>query len=249
MKSELTFWEHLDELRSVIIRILAVVFVALIVAFCFKDVMFAVLLAPQHPDFVTYRWMDGFMPGSLQHIQLINTELAQQFLIHIKAAACVGVIAVSPYVLYECFRFISPALYQNEWRCAVWIVVGSYVMFMLGMLFSYFVIFPFTFRFLGTYQVDPDVVNTITLESYMSTLLAITLMLGLVFQMPVLSWILGRVGLIDRSMMRRCRRHVIVGILVAAAIITPTSDAFTLLLVSVPMYLLYELSIFLVKKK
>ncbi len=255
-----TFWEHLDELRTVIIRLLVVFLIAFIIAFCFKEFLFSVLLAPQHADFITYQWIDsllslmaissdGIQSGGNISIPLINTELAQQFIIHMKAAACVGLIVISPYVLYECFHYISPALYRKERKYAVWIVLGGYIMFMLGLLFSYYVIFPFTFRFLGTYQVDELVMNTITLDSYMSTLFAITLTMGIVFQMPVLSWILGRMGLISRKLMRRYRRHVFVFILAVAAIITPTSDAFTLMLVSLPMYMLYEVSILLVENK
>lgn len=252
-----TFWEHLDELRTVIIRLLAVFLAAFIIAFCFRDLLFSVLLAPQHADFVTYRWIDSLLSlmavtsdsvqsaGSIS-IPLINTELAQQFIIHMKAAACVGLIVISPYVLCECFHYISPALYRKERRYALLVVLGGYVMFLIGMLFSYYVIFPFTFRFLGTYQVDELVVNTITLDSYMSTLFAITLTMGIVFQMPVLSWLLGRLGIINRRLMRRYRRHVFIFILAVSAVITPTSDAFTLMLVSLPMYMLYEVSIMLV---
>jgi len=121
-------------------------------------------------------------------------------------------------------------------------------MFALGVLFSYFVIFPFTLQFLGGYQVSDEVQNLISLESYIDTLLMLSLMLGVVFELPVLSWLLGRYGLLSASLMRKYRRHALLGIVVVSAIITPTSDAFTLLLVSVPVYLLYELSILVVRR-
>ena len=267
----MSFWEHLDELRSVIVRLLVAGFVAFIVAFAFKDVLFSLILAPLRSDFITYRWLDSFLSfppfarlgdwlalapqgetggavTPLTPFTLINTELARQFLVHVEAAAVMAVLVISPYILYEAFRYISPALYAKERRYTVWIVLGSYVMFLTGILFSYLIIFPFTFRFLATYQVDTSVANTITLDSYISTLSTLSLVMGIVFQMPMLSWLLGRFGLLTRSLMRRYRRHMVVAILVTAAVITPTGDIFTLLVVSVPMYLLYELSILLVKK-
>ena len=233
-----------------------------VLAFCFKEPLFAIVLGPQDGSFITYQlfsqveqWFGTLVGMDVKemvaatdfHVALINTELAQQFIIHMKVAFFAGLIAASPYVLYQLFKFISPALYENERKYAVQLVFGSYVMFILGVLFSYFVIFPFTFRFLGTYQVADDVANTITLESYISTFVSLTLVLGIIFEMPVMSWILAKMQLLKASYMTQYRRHVIVAILILAAIITPTSDAFTLLLVSIPMWLLYELSILIVK--
>ena len=257
-----TFWDHLDVLRSIIIRIAVVSLVFGVLAFCFKEPLFAIVLGPQDGSFITYQlfsqveqWFGTLVGMDVKemvvatdfHVALINTELAQQFIIHMKVAFFAGLIAASPYVLYQLFKFISPALYENERKYAVQLVFGSYVMFILGVLFSYFVIFPFTFRFLGTYQVADDVANTITLESYISTFVSLTLVLGIIFEMPVMSWILAKMRLLKASYMTLYRRHVIVAILILAAIITPTSDAFTLLLVSIPMWLLYELSILIVK--
>ncbi|MGM9779118.1 MAG: twin-arginine translocase subunit TatC, partial [Prevotella sp.] len=153
----------------------------------------------------------------------------------------------SPYTLYQLFRFVSPALYANERRFAVPIVLNGYVMFMLGVLLSYYLIFPLTFRFLGTYQVSEDVVNMISLQSYMSTLTLMSISMGIVFEMPVVAWLMARMGLLTASFMTRYRRHAIVVILTVAAIITPTSDIFTLLMVSLPMWLLYELSVCIVR--
>ena len=127
------------------------------------------------------------------------------------------------------------------------IVLGGYVMFMFGVLISYYLIFPLTFRFLGTYQVSEDVVNMISLQSYMSTLVLMSLSMGIVFEMPVVSWLMARMGLLSASFMTRYRRHAIVVILIVAAIITPTSDVFTLLMVSLPMWMLYELSVLIVR--
>ena len=249
----LSFWEHLDVLRAIIIRIVVVTVLCGIVAFLFKDELFAVVLAPRNPDFLTYRLLariSGLFGGDTPDnpvIQLINTGLAEQFVIHMKTALCAGVLCASPYVLYELFRFISPALYAHERRYVVPIVLNGYIMFMLGVLLSYYLIFPLTFRFLGTYQVSEDVVNMISLQSYMSTLVLMSLSMGIVFEMPVVAWLMARMGLLSSSFMSRYRRHAIVVILVVAAIITPTSDIFTLLMVSLPMWLLYEVSVCIVK--
>ena len=249
----LSFWDHLDVLRTIIIRIILVTVVCGIVAFLFKEELFAVVLAPRNPDFVTYRLLvrvSGFFGGDAPDnpvIQLINTGLAEQFVIHMKTALCAGVLCASPYTLYQLFRFVSPALYANERRFALPIVVGGYVMFMLGVLISYYLIFPLTFRFLGTYQVSEDVVNMISLKSYMSTLTLMSISMGIVFEMPVVAWLMARMGLLTASFMNRYRRHAIVVILIVAAIITPTSDIFTLLMVSLPMWLLYEVSVCIVR--
>ena len=239
----MNFWDHLDELRSVIIRILVITVVAAAVAFCLKEEMFAVVLAPRTSDFITYRLM-GVEPFS---IHLMNTGLTEQFMVHLKTAMYAGVLVASLYIIWQLFRFISPALYDNERRYATLLCTSGYLMFMLGTAINYFLIFPLTVKFLGTYQVSPDVANMLTLQSYMDTLLMMCLVMGIVFELPVVSWILGRMGLINRQMMRSMRRHAVVAILVVAAIITPTTDAFTLFVVALPIWLLYEVSIFIVK--
>lgn len=141
---------------------------------------------------------------------------------------------------------MSPGLYDNERRYAVWIVGAAYLMFIIGTLTNYFVVFPFTVHFLGTYQVSPDVANMLTLQSYVDTLLGMSLVMGVVFELPVVCALMGRMGLINGKMMAAYRRHALVAILIVAAIITPTTDAFTLFVVSLPIYLLYELSILIV---
>ena len=239
----MTFWDHLDELRSVIIRILVITVVAAAVAFCLKEELFAVVLAPRTSDFITYRLM-GVEPFD---IHLMNTGLTEQFMIHLKTAMYAGVLVASPYIIWQLFRFISPALYDNERRYATLLCTSGYLMFMLGTALNYFLIFPLTVKFLGTYQVSPDVANMLTLQSYIDTLLMMCLVMGIVFELPVVSWILGRMGLINRQMMRSMRRHAVVAILVVAAIITPTTDAFTLFVVALPIWLLYEASILIVK--
>jgi sec-independent protein translocase protein TatC len=241
----MTFWDHLDELRSVIIRALVVTVVAAAVAFCLKDQLFGIVLAPRTSDFITFRLL-GVETFS---IHLMNTGLTEQFMIHLKTAMYAGVLIASPYIIYLLFRFISPALYDNERKYATLLCTSGYLMFMLGTLLNYFLIFPLTVKFLGTYQVSEDVANMLTLQSYMDTLLMMCLVMGIIFELPVVSWLLGRMGLLNASMMRMWRKHAIVAILVIAAIITPTTDAFTLFIVALPIWLLYEVSIFLVKSE
>ena len=213
------------------------------VAFVLKDELFAIVLAPRSSDFVSYRLLgvDAFS------LHLMNTGLTEQFMIHVRTAMYAGLLVASPYILYELFRFVSPGLYQNERRYALWIVGAAYVMFLVGTLVNYFLVFPLTVRFLGTYQVSPDVANMLTLQSYVDTLLGMSLVMGVVFELPVVCGLLGRMGLINRQMMTQYRRHAIVVIVLVAAVITPTTDVFTLFVVALPIYLLYELSTQIVK--
>ena len=239
----MTFWDHLDVLRSSLIRMAVAVCVLAIAAFAMKDELFAIVLAPRSSDFVTYQLLGV---ESFQ-IRLMNTGLTEQFMIHMRTAIYAGILLASPYILYELFRFVSPGLYQNERRYGLWIVGAAYVMFVVGTLINYFVIFPLTVRFLGTYQVSPDVANMLTLQSYIDTLLSMSMVMGIVFELPVVCGLLGRLGLITHPMMSTYRRHAVVAILVVAAIITPTTDVFTLFVVALPIYLLYELSIQIVR--
>ena len=249
----LSCWEHLDVLRTAIVKIVAVAVVFGIAAFCFKEKLFAVILAPKNDGFITYRlfnriaaWAGG-ETGSFA-VQLINTGLAGQFVIHMKTALCAGVLCASPYILYQLFRFVSPALYACERKYAVRIVGGGYAMFLMGVAVSYFLIFPLTFRFLGTYQVSGEVENMIVLQSYISTLVLMCLTMGIVFEIPILSWLFAKLGFLTADFMRRYRKHAIVIILIVAAVITPTSDVFTLSLVTLPMWVLYEASILVVNR-
>lgn len=244
MSEPLTFWDHLDELRSSLLRMLGVTVLFGIIAFVLKDELFAIVLAPRSSDFLTYRLLgvEDFQ------LHLMNTGLTEQFMIHMRTAMYAGLLVASPYILYELFRFVSPGLYQDERRYAVWIVGAAYLMFLIGTLVNYLVVFPFTVRFLGTYQVSPDVANMLTLQSYVDTLLGMSLVMGVVFELPVVCGLMGKMGLINGHLMAQYRRHALVAILIVAAIITPTTDAFTLFVVAVPIYLLYELSIVIVRK-
>ncbi len=251
---EMTFWEHLDVLRGVLIKIAVAVLACGVAAFFFKDEIFAVVLAPKNDTFPIYQlfeqvgaWFSTPSDTSFS-VSLINTGLAEQFKIHIKTSLYVGLLLASPYCIYLLFHFISPGLYERERKYSRWAVVAGYVMFLLGVALCYFLIFPLTFRFLGTYQVSADVPNLITLQSYMDTLLVMSFLMGVLFELPILCWLLGRLGVLSATFMRRYRKHAIVIILIIAAIITPTSDAFTLCLVALPICLLYEVSIWVVRR-
>lgn len=239
----LTFWDHLDELRAVLIRLLVITAIAAVAAFCLKEELFAVVLAPRSSDFITYRVM-GVEPFC---INLMNTGLTEQFMIHLRTALYAGVLVALPYILYQLFRFVSPALYDHERRYATLLVGSGYMMFMMGTLLNYLLIFPLTVKFLGTYQVSPDVANMLTIQSYIDTLLMMNFVMGIVFELPVVCWLLGKMGLVTAQIMSQWRRHAVVVILIVAAIITPTTDAFTLFLVALPIWLLYEMSIWIVR--
>lgn len=240
-----TFWDHLDVLRGVIIRSLLAVVVLAVIAFSLKEWLFQVVLAPRSSDFISYRLLG--LENSFQ-ISLMNTGLTEQFMTHMRVALYAGLLLASPYVLIQLFGFIAPGLYQHERKAAMWIATSAYLMFILGTLIDYFLIFPLTVRFLGTYQVSPDVANMLTLQSYIDTLISMSFIMGVIFELPVVCAILGRLGIINRGLMKCFRRHAIVAILIISAIITPTTDAFTLLVVALPIWMLYEVSILLVRK-
>ena len=250
----LSFGGHLEVLRRMLFRILAVVMVLAVAFFCFKEWTFKMLMAPSQWDFVTYRYIERFLHrlGSdftftEYHINLIATELSSQFMTHVTTALYLGLLGASPYILVELFRFVTPALYENERKYSVRVAVTMYLLFVVGVLMSYYILFPISFRFLGTYSVSDLVESNITLHSYISTFTTLTLVMGLVFQLPVIAFFLGKIGAVKADFLKRYRRHALVVIMVVAAIITPP-DLMTLILVTIPLYLLYEVSIAVLKR-
>lgn len=249
----LTFGGHLEVLRQMLFRILGVAGLIATVVFCFKDTTWSLLLAPGEWDFCTYRWLEQAMlligidfHFEEFHVDMIATDLSSQFMTHITTACYLGLLGASPYILYELFRFISPALYENERKYSVQVTGIIYVLFLLGVMMSYFVLFPISFRFLGTYSVSERVHSNITLDSYVSTFISLTLIMGVVFQLPVIAFFLGKMGVIKSSMLVNFRKHSFIVIMLVAAIITPP-DLMTLVLVTIPLYLLYEMSIRVVR--
>ena len=245
----LTFDEHLEVFRQMLFRILGVVSVIAVVIFCCKDASWNILLAPSEGDFSTYRWLETAMQAiginfhfDEFHVEMIATDLSSQFMAHLTTAVYLGLLGASPYILYELLRFISPALYENERSYSVQVASIIYAQFLLGVLMSYFVLFPISFRFLGTYSVSAKVVSNITLDSYISTFVSLTLVMGVVFQLPVLAFFLGKLEIVTAKMLAQYRKHAFIAIMLVAAIITPP-DLMTLILVTIPLYLLYEVSI------
>jgi len=250
----MTFGGHLEVLRRMLFRIIIVVLIISAVVFYFKDKTFELLLAPSEWNFTTYRYIERFMHlfGSNFHfnefhVNLIATELSSQFMTHITTALYLGLLGASPYILIELFHFITPALYENEKKYSLRVSITIYLLFVVGVLMSYFILFPISFRFLGTYSVSDVVESNITLKSYISTFTTLTLVMGLVFQLPVIAFFLGKLGIVTSEMMKRYRKYAILMIMIVAAIITPP-DVMTLILVTIPLYLLYEISRIVIKR-
>lgn len=250
----MTFGGHLEVLRRMLFRIIIVVLILSCIIFYFKDKTFELLLAPSEWNFTTYRYIERFMHlfGSNFHfnefhVNLIATELSSQFMTHITTALYLGLLVASPYILIELFHFITPALYENEKKHSASITITIYLLFVVGVLMSYFILFPISFRFLGTYSVSDVVESNITLKSYISTFTTLTLVMGLVFQLPVIAFFLGKLGVVTSDMMKIYRKYAFLVIMIVAAIITPP-DIMTLILVTIPLYLLYEISRIVIKR-
>lgn len=250
----LSFGGHLEVLRQMLFRILGVTFVFSCIIFCFKTKTFDILLAPSDSSFVTYRWAEKIVnyADPLFHfepfnIELIATDLSSQFITHLTTSIYLGMLCASPFIMYELFRFVSPALLENEKKYSTKIVVSIYFLFVIGVLMSYYILFPISFRFLGTYSVADKVHNMITLDSYISTFSSLTLLMGIVFQLPAISFILAKMGILNASQMAKYRKHAFILIMLIAAIITPP-DVMTLIFVVIPLYILFELSITFIKK-
>ena len=225
-----SFWDHLDELRSAVLKSLGAWLVASVAAFVCKEPLFAVLMKPL---------------GAEQ--KLINIDVTAQFVTHVQVALCIGFVVTLPLMIWWLYGFVAPALYRQEKRYTVIFMVCAVLLFAAGVALNYFLIFPLSFRFLSEYQVSPTVVNQISLSSYFSLLLVLSILMGLLFEVPVVTWLLSRLGILRPEYLKRYRRHVFVALLIVAAVITPTGDPFTLLLVTLPVYGLYELSILIIR--
>lgn len=249
---DMSFWDHLDALRGTLFRSAIGVVACMVIVFLCKSFVFdSIIFPPRSSDFILYKWfcqlgdklnMPGFCPEPFC-IDIININLASQFFTHMSTSFWIGLIIAFPYVIYELWRFVSPALYSHEKRSMVRAFLFASVLFYLGVVVGYMLIFPLTIKFLGTYQVSDIVANQISLNSYIGMLTSLILVMGLVFEMPVLAHLLSRLGIISRKFLRKYRRHAIIVLLMAAAIITPSTDAFTMFMVAIPLYLLYEFSI------
>ncbi len=245
MTGGMTFWDHLEELRRCIFRMLAVFSAAFIALFFFKEFLFEdIILAPSRSDFFLYR-----MLGADFSMTMVNIEVAAQFMVHLKVTCISALILTFPYMVYEVWRFIAPALYEKERKAVSSAFTFASALFYAGVVVGYVVVFPLMLNFFTSYQVSPGIANTFSLTSYISLFTSLVLTFGIVFEFPTVVAILSSLHLVDREMLKSFRRHAICGMLILAAVITPSGDPFSLLVVSVPLYLLYEFSILICRKK
>ena len=250
-ENEMSFLEHLEELRWHIIRSVLAIFVFMIVAFIFKNFLFDnVILAPKNPEFFTNRLFCrlGEMLNTTalcintKHLNLINIKMSGQLTTHIAVAMVSGLILAFPVILWEFWQFFKPALRQNEAKYAKGAVTAASLLFFTGVLFGFYLLAPLSFHFLGSYEISPEVTNQINVRSYIGTLTSICLATGVVFELPIVAFFLTKIGVVTPMFMRKYRKHAIVVIFILAAIITPP-DIFSQILVSIPLLILYEVSI------
>ena len=251
----MSFWDHLEVLRWALFRsacVLAVIMVGTFIAMPYIFDRF--ILAPTNNNFFTYRWLNAIGRGVVKlspdfDVQIININVASQFMTHISTSISLAAVIAFPYFIWEIWKFIEPALFEDEIKHLRPAFLGGTVMFYLGCAIGYTLVFPFTFRFLVEYNLSPSITNQINLQSYIDNFTMLILVMGIVFEMPLLAWLLGLLGILKKGFLREYKKHAVVVLLVSAAIITPSGDPFTLMLVFIPLYVLYELSILVVKDK
>lgn len=243
---EMTFWDHLEVLRWSIFRTLGAILILFIAAFAVMPSLFdAVVLAPTTGKFFVYKWLGGIFTGDFK-IDIVNINVTAPFFTHMRTAFLLALVVGFPYLLVEVWLFVKPALYKNEKRGMGFAMLAVALLFYIGCAVGYLLVFPLTFRFLAGYHIGTGILTQISLNSYISTFVSIIFIMGLVFELPVLAWVLGKFGLVNKSLLRKYRRYAIVILLILAAVITPTGDPFTLMVVFLPIYLLYEVSILVV---
>ena len=255
--NEMTFWDHLEALRWMLVRVFSALGIFIIGGFAFIPWIFEhVIMAPIDNQFFLYRWLAkmseqvAIMPDDLTrpfHVSIINIRLSSQFFLHMSLSFWLALLITFPYLVYEVWKFICPALYENERKSMRFTFVFGTVMFFIGCVVGYSVVFPLTLRFLYNYQLSASISNQLSLDSYMDNFLMLVFMMGIVFELPLVSMLLGKIGILHRGFFSAYRSHAVVALLVVAAFITPSSDPFTLMAVFIPIYILWELSAFLVK--
>jgi sec-independent protein translocase protein TatC len=247
IESEMSFFEHLEALRWHLIRAAVSVLVFAIVAFCNFDFLFnEIIKGPFNPHFWTYRMLcklgDGYCVTSM-NAQMINTEVAGQFMLQVNQSVLIGIIVSIPYILWELWRFIKPALLVKERKAASGFVFYATLLFVIGILFGYYIIAPESIHFLLAYTISPDIKNQIMISSYVSMVATITLILGIVFELPMIIYILASLGILTGTFMRRTRRYSVVILLIIGAIISPSPDFLTTMISTIPLFALYEVGI------
>ncbi|HJW31689.1 MAG TPA: twin-arginine translocase subunit TatC [Saprospiraceae bacterium] len=249
--NEMSFFEHIEELRWHIIRSAVAVLVVSVGIFLMKDFIFQdIILGPTSPDFVTYRVFCELLPSMCFYpgdLHIITRDIQEQFLSHVQVSVTLGIIVAFPFILYEFWKFIKPGLYKKEIRAAKGMVFICSFLFLTGVLFGFFIVAPIAITFLSTYSVSPDVANTTTLDALVNSMTMFTLPTGLVFELPVIMYFLAKIGLISYDFLKKYRRHAIVVIAVIAAVVTPP-DAITMMMIGIPLYVLFEVSVIVVKR-
>lgn len=257
-QEEMSFWDHLEALRWTLARCVIALIVFTITFFALMPYIFdSVILAPAYADFILYRILCKItmafplFPDFCDEtffVKIFNVKLASPFFISMSTSFWLALLVTFPYLMYEVWKFIRPALYDNEKKNVKWVFLLGTIMFFIGCAVGYFFVFPMTLRFLATYNLSDTIEDQSSLESYMDMFIMLIFIMGIVFEMPLVSWLLSQLGVLNRSFFNKYRRHAIVALLVAAAFITPSSDPFTLGCVFFPLYGLYELSALFVKK-
>lgn len=242
---EMTFWDHFDVLRKSIFHIVVVLLATAIGLFCFKDFLFdQVILAPSRSDFFLYKWI-----GADFSLSLVNIEVTAQFMIHMKMSFLCAIVLTFPFLIYKVWDFIAPALYDNEKRKVRNAFLFGSGLFYLGIIVGYVLIFPLMLNFFADYQVSQAVPNMFSLSSYISLLTSMVLTFGIVFEFPTIVAFLSSLGILKRETMTKYRRHAICAVVILAAVITPSGDPFSLMVVAVPLYALYEFSVLICKSE
>jgi sec-independent protein translocase protein TatC len=259
-QDEMSFWDHLEELRWTLFRSILSLVLFAVVFFAFmrgeNGIFNAFILGPTRGDFLTYQLLckigssfsllSEFCDAAFR-IEIMNIKLATQFFTHMTTSFWLALVCAFPFLMFEVWKFISPALYENEKKSVRWVFLFGTVMFFVGCAVGYFMVFPMTLRFLATYQISEAIKEQVSLDSYMDNFLMLIFIMGVIFEMPLLSWLLSKLGILHRGFFAKYRRHAVVVLLILAALITPSGDPFTLSIVFIPLYALFELSAFFVK--
>lgn len=257
---EMTFWDHLDDLRKVLFRVIAFLLVTSGLFFIFmREIFDNVIMAPASNDFFLYAWINDmaakypmlfpdFCIGDFS-VKIININLSSQFFISMSTSLWLALVISFPFLIYQIWTFVSPALYDNEKKNARAAFFFGNLLFFLGVAVGYVLVFPLSLRFLAGYELSSYIENSVSLDSYMDSFLMLCFLMGLVFELPLLSWILSKIGILNRDFFHKFRKHAVVILLILSAVITPSGDPFTLMVVFLPIYMLWEISAMVVKKK
>jgi sec-independent protein translocase protein TatC len=253
-EKEMSFLDHLEELRWHVVRAIAAIFIFMILAFVFtREIFEYVVFAPGRPDFITFQWLcnlgnsfgiEGLCVTEIP-MKIQSRFLMGQFTMQLTASFVIGLIVSFPYVVWELWRFISPGLYPRERKGSKGAVFSVSALFLLGIAFGYYILSPMTIAFLANYSISDMISNEFDITSYVSTVTALVFGSGLLFQLPVVIFFLTKIGIVTPQFMRQYRKHAIIAILIIGAIITPSPDPLSQSLIAIPLYVLYEISIFI----